>query len=73
MAQLKSTNITGNLSVTGGAIASEFKKPGGTSAEFLKADGTVDATEYATKEELGDVATALSNIQSQTEAILGGN
>ncbi len=73
MAQLKSTNILGNLSVTGGALASEFKKLGGTSAQFLKADGSVDTTTYATKAELGDVETALSNIITQTQTILGGN
>ena len=46
MAQLKSTNILGNLAVTGNAVASEFKKLGGTSAQFLKADGSVDIRDY---------------------------
>lgn len=46
MAQLNSTNIIGNLAVTGKALASEFKKLGGTSAQFLKADGSVDIRDY---------------------------
>ena len=48
MAQLKSTNVTGNLSVTGDIIASTIKKFGGTSAQFLKADGTIDNNSYLT-------------------------
>lgn len=48
MAQLKSTNVTGNLSVTGDIIASTIKKFGGTSAQFLKADGSIDSNAYLT-------------------------
>ena len=40
MAQLKSTNIVGNLSVTGNILASKIIKLGGTSTQILMADGS---------------------------------
>ena len=40
MAQLKSTSITGNLSVTGSVLASKIIKLGGTANEILCADGS---------------------------------
>lgn len=40
MAQLKSTNILGNLAVTGDIVASSIKIPGGLATEFLTAAGT---------------------------------
>ena len=48
MAQLKSTNVAGNLSATGSILAPKFIKLGGTSSGFLKADGSVDTTAYTT-------------------------
>ena len=39
MAQLKSTNITGNLAVTGNTLASKIIKLGGTNTEILLANG----------------------------------
>lgn len=42
MAQLKSTNILGNLAVTGNVVASSIKIPGATG--FLKADGSIDSS-----------------------------
>jgi hypothetical protein len=39
MAQLKSTNITGNLAVTGNTLASKIIKLGGTDKEILLANG----------------------------------
>lgn len=39
MAQLKSTNITGNLSVSGNILASKIMKLGGTGDEILLANG----------------------------------
>lgn len=39
MAQLKSTNVTGNLSVTGNILASKIIKIGGTSNQILMANG----------------------------------
>ncbi len=41
MAQLKSTNITGNLSVTGNVLASKIIKLGGTEDQILLANGEV--------------------------------
>lgn len=41
MAQLKSTSVTGNLSVTGNILASKIIKLDGTTHEVLLADGTV--------------------------------
>jgi hypothetical protein len=41
MAQLKSTNITGNLAVTGNILASKIIKLGGTTHELLLADGSI--------------------------------
>ena len=40
MAQLKSTNIVGNLSVTGNILASKIIKLGGTSDDILMGDGS---------------------------------
>ena len=55
---LFSTNTTGNIapktvtsfklnSQTGEVEAGSFKKTGGTSSEFLKADGSIDSTSYS--------------------------
>lgn len=41
MAQLKSTNITGNLVVTGNTLASKIIKLGGTNTQILLANGDV--------------------------------
>jgi hypothetical protein len=41
MAQLKSTNITGNLSVTGNVLASKIIKFGGTNDDILMGDGSI--------------------------------
>ena len=43
MAQLKSTNITGNLAVTGNTLASKIIKLGGTSDQILMADGSTSS------------------------------
>lgn len=63
MAQLKSTNVIGNLAVTGNVVASSIKIPDGTSAQFLKADGSVDGSTYAQG----------NNLTSGTILIGGGN
>ena len=42
MAQLKSTSVTGNLSVTGNTVASSFIKHDGLETQFLMADGHVE-------------------------------
>ena len=42
--------ITGFLTVVGSLTATSFIKSGGTSAQFLKADGSVDSSTYLTSE-----------------------
>lgn len=42
------TTIGGTLTTTGNATAAKFIKSGGTSSQFLKADGSVDSNTYAT-------------------------
>lgn len=72
---LSSNDITGigNIDITGEAefssrvTASQFIKYGGTSSQFLKADGSVDTNTYLTS------ASALSNIVEDTSPQLGGN
>ena len=49
---LNSKNVTGtgNFNVSGVITATTFVKSGGTSSQFLKADGTVDSNTYLTAE-----------------------
>jgi hypothetical protein len=42
-----SVDSDGLVFCAGGVTAASFKKPGGTSAQFLKADGSVDSSVYA--------------------------
>jgi len=48
---LNSKNVTGtgNISITGNITGSSIIRSGGTSSQFLKADGSVDSTDYGTK------------------------
>jgi hypothetical protein len=50
--------INTNLNVTGVTTASSFVKSGGTSSQFLKADGSVDTSTYATSVEDSWTVTA---------------
>ena len=56
---LNSNDITGtgNLNVTGIVTATSFVKSGGTSSQFLKADGSVDSSTYITSADGGNAAT----------------
>ena len=54
---------TGNASYTGILTASSFVKSGGTSSQFLKADGSVDSNTYATETYVG---LATSGLASET-------
>lgn len=47
-AQTQSTTWAGSHVFKGGITAPSFRKPGGTSNQFLKADGSIDSTVYAT-------------------------
>lgn len=53
----KSITGTGNLNVTGIVTATSFVKSGGTSSQFLKADGSVDSSTYITSADGGNAAT----------------
>jgi len=44
---INKSNPTEAIDISGYAQADGYKTPGGTSAEFLKADGTIDSTTYA--------------------------
>ena len=50
------TNLTFNSS-SGALTATSFVKSGGTSSQFLKADGSVDSSTYITSADGGDAAT----------------
>ena len=54
------------LDVNGNIRASSFIKSGGTSSQFLKADGSIDSKTYATTTDLanaiGDIETLLASI-----------
>lgn len=43
-------NVLGNAVVTGSTTANSFIKTGGTSAQFLKANGSIDSNTYITSE-----------------------
>jgi hypothetical protein len=43
-------NVLGNAVVTGSTTANSFIKTGGTSSQFLKADGSLDSNTYITSE-----------------------
>ena len=63
-------SITGNLNVIGSnktITGQKFVKVGGTSAEFLKADGTVDSSTYML------VGAALTTVEQDTSPNLGGD
>ena len=62
-------SITGDLSVVGSGksiTTQKIVKVGGSSTEFLKADGSVDSSSYVL------VGTALTTVQQDTSPTLGG-
>ncbi len=65
---INSKNIigTGNVALTGSGTFMSVIKSGGTSSQFLKADGSVDSNTYLTS------SSALSNIVEDTSPQLGG-
>ena len=64
MAQLKSTNVTGNLSVTGNIIASQIIKLDGTQDQLLKADGDVQSLKAIT-DSISNNTTAITNLKGE--------
>lgn len=55
--------VTGKIGVTDSVRAASFVKSGGTSSQFLKADGSVDSHDYATN---SDVADLLGNYVTES-------
>lgn len=51
----------------GTVLASRFKTPTGTSAQFLKADGSVDSNSYALKSELSGLVTRIDEVGTYAE------
>lgn len=54
-------NIVGNSTVTGILTATSFVKSGGTSSQFLKADGSVDSSTYITSIGISSAGTVIGN------------
>ena len=53
--------VSGNISANEAVIGAQFVKSGGTSSQFLKADGSVDSTSYGTGDVTGiDAGTAIT-------------
>jgi hypothetical protein len=52
---VKTANPTTELEVNGTVTATSFVKSGGTSSQFLKADGSVDSTVYLTSSTMGSL------------------
>lgn len=61
---------SGNLTYTSGIYGSSFIKAGGTSAQFLKADGSIDSNTYLTS--IGAHTHAWSDITSGKPTTLAG-
>ena len=57
---LTSVGTLGSLNVTNAATAGSFVRSGGTSAQFLKADGTVDSNSYITSASVGNGTLTLN-------------
>ena len=60
----QSFKVDGGIEATGIVTASTFKKPGGTSTQFLKADGSVDSRSFSTSDTTYDISandTGVSN------------
>ena len=71
MAQLKSTNIIGNLSVTDSILASEIQKIGGTANEVLMADGSV-RTDFITEVSVENINSTVGWNTTTTIATVDG-
>lgn len=71
MAQLNSTNVTGNLSVTGTTVSSKIIKNSGTSDDILLGDGSVASlSQYA---KTSDIPTATSQLTNDSGYITSSN
>lgn len=69
--QDSSSTVLAKIDSAGNATATSFVKTGGTSSQFLKADGSVDSTVYATVSGLGSyLTTAAAATTYQAKFIL---
>lgn len=73
MAQLKSTNITGNLAVTGSVLASKIIKHGGTSNDILLGDGSTITKNELQQDITNDTNTTYSLSKSGSSITLTGS
>jgi hypothetical protein len=60
------TTFTNQLNVSGVSTASSFVKSGGTSSQFLKADGSVDSSTYLTTYTETDTLNSVTNRGNNT-------
>ncbi len=60
------TTFTNQLNVSGVSTASSFVKSGGTSSQFLKADGSVDSSTYLTSYTETDTLNSVTNRGNST-------
>ena len=60
-----------NVNTTGILTASSFVKSGGTSSQFLKADGSVDSSVYATQSYVGLATVGLASVSYVDSAVAG--
>ena len=60
------TTFTDQLNVSGVSTASSFVKSGGTSSQFLKADGSVDSSTYITSYTETDTLNSVTNRGNST-------
>lgn len=71
-------SLLGDATVEGDITAASFIKDGGTSSQFLKADGSVDETNYATASALDDYlplsgGTLTGNLKCNVNLSVDGN
>jgi hypothetical protein len=65
-------DASGNTSAPGAITASSFVKSGGTSSQFLKADGSVDGNTYATTGQIPSVGNGAFNVSISGTAATSG-
>ena len=53
--------LAGGANIVGATTATSFVKSGGTSSQFLKADGSVDSSTYITSIGISSAGTVIGN------------
>ena len=64
-----SYDISQNVTFPATVTATKFVKTGGTSSQFLKADGTVDSNTYATTSQIPTVNNATLTIKANGTSV----